>query len=414
MDSSQKDKGGRLVFVCQVFHPDPQATSQLFSDLFSRLAARGDSYEVLAGFPVGGSKDSRWEAKEVWEGILIRRGGLRTNYRRSLMARGVGYMFFCLWLVWRLIFLTPKCAHIVVATNPPFAPVLVFLCAKFRRLRYDVMLLDIYPDGLVAVGKMAERSPIAMLWGSMNRRALASARVVMVLGRDMARLCEQRYGLPTDRIKYTPHWAAVSGCLWLAAEETKLWQRLRLGGKFVVQYSGNMGLWHDVNCIVRAAEILRDEPNISFLMIGAGMRRLEAEQFSVSLGLPNILWLPFQPMEQLGDSLACCHVALISQRSGLSGVAVPCKLYGILASGRLALAQVPNDSEVAMVLEEEGCGIVTAPGDAATLAETIRTLARDRDLVLAMGRRAFSAYQTKYTVEIAADTFHAIWHEQAN
>lgn len=120
-------------------------------------------------------------------------------------------------------------------------------------------------------------------------------------------------------------------------------------------------------------------------------------------------WLPFQPKDSLDDSLACCHLAMISQREGLKGIAVPCKLYGILAAGRGILAQVPSGSEVDMVVNEEACGMTIPPGDADALAAAIMRLNKDRQRVATMGENAFRAYQAKYTLDVAVETFKNIW-----
>ncbi|MCX7403065.1 MAG: hypothetical protein NTY87_08165 [Planctomycetia bacterium] len=39
---------------------------------------------------------------------------------------------------------------------------------------------------------------------------------------------------------------------------------------------------------------------------------------------------------------------------------MPCKLYGVLAAGRAIVAAVPEGSEVASVVHEEGCGLCRA------------------------------------------------------
>jgi glycosyltransferase involved in cell wall biosynthesis len=398
----------RLVFVCQVFHPDESSTSDLFSELLAQLAARGREWEVLSGFPADPKAASACASRELWRGITIRRGGLRLAFKRSLPARALAYASYCLWLAWRLVVCTPSSARILVATNPPFAPILVHVCSWVRGWSFEVMLLDVYPDGLVAIGILSERSWTTKVWRWFNRRALRASRGVLVLGRDMERLCIERYGLRDALVRYTPHWSPIATKAGVPAEQTRMWQRLGLRDEFVVQYSGNMGLWHDMECIVRAAEQLRDDPRVRFLMIGGGRRKEAAERLCGELGLPNMTWLPYQPKEQLVDSLACCHAALISQRAGLEGVAVPCKIYGILASGRAVLSQVPAGSEVALAVAEEACGITTTPGDVGALVAAIRTLAGDRQLAARMGNRAFDAYAAKYTVEAAADTFERV------
>lgn len=227
----------------------------------------------------------------------------------------------------------------------------------------------------------------------------------------MRMLVAERYRVTPDRIRYVPHWSSVEFSAVITVEQTRLFRELGLERKFVVQYSGNMGLWHDLQSVVRAAELLREDDRIIFLLIGEGRERAPAERLARELGLTNVRWLPYQPKAALEDSLSCCHVALISQRAGLEGVAVPCKLYGILASGRAVVAQVPAASEVALVVAEEGCGRVVAPGDAQALADAIAELADDPVAVARMGQRSREAYLAKYTIEAGTRAFEAGFKE---
>ena len=110
----------------------------------------------------------------------------------------------------------------------------------------------------------------------------------------------------------------------------------------------------------------------------------------------------------MDDSLACCHAAIVSQRAGLEGVAVPSKLYGILASGRAVLAQVPDTSETARVVRERACGLVIRPGDAAALVAAIRRMRDDPVTTGQMGRLAAEASATQYTLAAAADKFESV------
>jgi glycosyltransferase involved in cell wall biosynthesis len=398
-----------IYLVCQVFYPDPQSTSQLLSDVIRELAGRGHAITVLSGFP-GMKTAGALESREVWNGVVIERGGLRGSFKRSLWRRAVAYASYCLFVTRRLLTI-PSGARVLVVTNPPFAPVLAWLVCTVRGHRFSALLQDIYPEGLAAVGRLKKGGLVDRLWHTLNRRALAAADHVWVLGRDMAKMVEDRYAVPARKVRTVPHWSPIEFETITPAESTELWHRQGLAGKFVVQYSGNMGLWHDLDTIVQAAALLRERPEIHFLFVGAGMKRAPAEALAHSLGLANVSWLPYQDRKDLPDSLACCHVALISQLAGLEGIAVPCKLYGILASGRAVVAQVPDPAEVALVVREEDCGIVVPPSDARALAGAIARLADDRALTLRQGQNAFAAYLAKYTLKRATEDFNAIWVE---
>ena len=106
-------------------------------------------------------------------------------------------------------------------------------------------------------------------------------------------------------------------------------------------------------------------------------------------------------MRSLSKIRSACHISLISLRHGLRGIAVPCKLYGILASGRTVVAQTPADSEVALTVIENRCGVVVEPENTDQLARTLVHLKNNPTEVEAMGQRAFLAYKSKYTVSSA-------------
>jgi colanic acid biosynthesis glycosyl transferase WcaI len=403
----EKRSPSAIIVCCQVFYPDEQSTSQLLSPVLRQLSSLGLGLIVLSGFPAVFAAQSRVvPSLELWEGIRIRRLGLRRSGKGALTMRFVTYVSYT-WGVIGLLLGVQRSARVLVVTNPPFLPLIAVTVGCLRRHRVKIMLQDIYPDGLVAVGAIKAEGWVDRLWRVANRWAFRRSKEVWVLGRDMAELVQSRYGVAASRVRVVPHWSPIEFSQRTSPQKSRLWEAQALGGKFVVQYSGNMGLWHDLVSIVRAAALLRDDPRIVFLLIGSGRGRPSAEAEAVRLGLQNVRWLPYQPREALADSLACCDVALISQRAGLEGVAVPCKLYGILASGRAVVAQVPALSEVARVVEEERCGVVVPPADVDALAREIRRLSQAPDEVERMGERAFAAYREKYTLEAGVRAFEA-------
>jgi len=404
----------RVVLVTQPYSPDLQSTSHLLTELLGAMEGEPIDFTVICGFPVllpEGHSDAI-PRKETQGKVSIVRCGLRLDYKRSLLGRLLYMAAFVLSASRHLLRLGPGNLACAV-TNPPFSPVWIHLLAHLRGFRYQIICHDVFPDGLVAVGKISETGAIANLWHFANRRALREAEAIVVLGRDMGELLQVRYGVPHTRLHVIPHWSVNDGGGVFAPEKTALWHSLGLpDDSFVVQYSGNMGLWHDLETLVRAAAALKTVPHLRFLLIGGGMRREKAVALARELGADNIVWLPFQPEEALTDSLACGHLAVISQRTGLEGIAVPCKLYGILASGRGILAMVPEESEVGLVVAEEGCGVRLDPDDDASLVSTIRRLSTQPGEVRAMGARAYAAFRQKYRLETAARAYRDLWTRQ--
>ena len=105
------------------------------------------------------------------------------------------------------------------------------------------------------------------------------------------------------------------------------------GDRCVVLYSGNLGLAHEFDTLLDAAEILRGERQLLFAFVGEGPRRDEVEREFARRGLTNVEFRPHVPRESLGDSLAAGDVHLVTMRDGIAGLVVPSKIYGILVAG---------------------------------------------------------------------------------
>jgi colanic acid biosynthesis glycosyl transferase WcaI len=389
-----------LAFVTEIFHPNPQSTSQLLTALFSGWPIDPGSVAVVCGNEPAAPPDSISEAN--LSAGMIRRCGLRIDGKRSLVNRFLRYLSFTLAATWELLWIWPK--RICAVSNPPYSPIWIWLVTRLTRTPYDLLLHDIYPDGLIATDMLAPRSTIAGLWRALNRIAYGSAASLIVLGRDMADLVHEKYAVRRERIHVIPNWSPTH------FQSPAPPERRDPGSPFVALYSGNMGSWHDIDMIVEAAKLLADDQRICIRMVGGGKRRVAAEARSLELGLRNISWGDFVPLENLGELLASCDVAIVSQRDGLTGIAVPCKLYGILAAGRPVLAAAPANCETAMVIREESCGMVVDPHDPTRLAEALRRLADDPAECRRMAARAQSAYETTYSLAKARQRFQRLWH----
>jgi glycosyltransferase involved in cell wall biosynthesis len=401
-----------IVLVSQVFHPNACATSSLLTELTLNLQNENNKITVICGFPHE-VQNNIVNSYENFDGIDIYRCGIRLNSKAGLWQRIVSYLFYLIHAGWKL-FLFPKKDIIIGVTNPPFLSILLMIVSAMTGCGYYFILHDVYPEGLVAVGKLNQDSLITKIWHNLNRYSYQYATKLVVLGRDMKDLLIQNYAVDPKKIEYIPNWSITPTNLPTSFEDNDLASKLGIQDKFVVQYSGNMGLWHDIDTFIRGAAQLQTNPNIQFLFIGNGIRKQKAHQLAQELELTNIIWMDFVPKEQLSTSLTCAHIALISLNSGLEGIAVPSKLYGILGSGRAILAQVPAACEIAYTVTEEECGFVIPPGDVDGLVNRIKELELDRDLTNRMGSHSFQAYQSKYTIETITKQFQEMLELDTN
>ena len=169
--------------------------------------------------------------------------------------------------------------------------------------------------------------------------------------------------------------------------------------RFVILYSGNLGLAHEFDTVLGAAELLRDEQRFLFAFVGEGPRLAQVRQEAARRGLPNVEFRPHVRREDLGQSLTSGDVHLVTLREGVAGLLVSSKIYGILAAGRPTLYVGPQEGEIPRILREGSCGTCLRVGDSAGLAAAIRRYDAEQTYRMDQGRRARQSFDTRFTQE---------------
>ena len=91
--------------------------------------------------------------------------------------------------------------------------------------------------------------------------------------------------------------------------------------------------------------------------------------------LENVRFFPLQPLNRLPLMLAAGDLHLVVQRREAADLVMPSKLTNILAARRPSVATVEPGTALYDVLNENACGVTTAPGDPEELAAVIAMLA---------------------------------------
>jgi glycosyltransferase involved in cell wall biosynthesis len=187
--------------------------------------------------------------------------------------------------------------------------------------------------------------------------------------------------------------------------------RFGVRGKFVVEYSGNMGRFHDMESIMEAAELLKDMNDITFLFVGEGHKKRWMMDFARERHLSNCQFRTYVPREELGLLLSLADVGLVSLVEGQEGLSVPSKTFGMMAAGVPVIAVLSAQSEIARIIEEEECGTVVKPGESQSLADAILAFYHDRGKRAMAGQRSERAIRDRYNLWEAAKAYRALLDE---
>jgi glycosyltransferase involved in cell wall biosynthesis len=286
---------------------------------------------------------------------------------------------------------------VIAKTDPPLMSVVARPAARRNGARLVNWLQDIYPETAVELGVPFMRGPVAASLVALRNATLRAAAATVVVGDLMGRKVEA-LGAPAQRIHVIPNWCNDEDIRLVTQADNPLRREWNLADKFVFGYSGNLGRAHEFATVLGAAERLRNEPRVAFLMIGGGKRFAELSAAVQSRGLAGAFrFLPYQTRALLSYSLGAADVHWVSLDPRLEGLMVPSKFYGIAAAGKPIIVIGDPNGELARLVRLNACGFAIAPGDSEALAATLRRLSETPRTVSEMGTRARQMLDAHFT-----------------
>jgi glycosyltransferase involved in cell wall biosynthesis len=387
-----------VLFSNRVYPPASGATGAVLAEMAGALVERGWDVTVVTG-PADGAP-----ASEITEaGVRVERVGALRFTRESTWKRGLAYLSHYPAMMTRMLRL-PRPDVVVTKTDPPLHLVLGALFHKITGVPAVHWAQDLYPEVAEALGVIPDNGALAHVLRRVSTSSLENHDHVMAVGRCMKERIEAR-GLPGSDVSVVPNWPPAS-VRPVSHDANPFRKENATESDFVVMYSGNMGLAHPFDSVLDAAEELQEtHDDVRFLFVGEGPRKVDLENQTRRRGLANVSFLPFQPYEDLDQSLSAADLHLVTMEEEAEGLVVPSKMYGALAAGRPALFLGPTGSEAARLIEENDCGTALSHPTGHQLANAIRSWHGRSDIESA-ARRARNAVEHGF--DRAVDAFDRI------
>lgn len=396
----------RIGIITQYFHPDIGATADLLTDLAIGLSEKGCDVRVYTGYPCYWNTKERASKRENYHGVTISRVFNTQLDTRKKIGEACNGLTFFISVIWNLL-LSREDRIFLIVTSPPFLPYAGYLLNILKQRQYVIILYDLEPDLCIKVGYLKD-GLLTRLWRMTYSRVYERSSGIVVLGQCMAESIRERIQENShSKISIIQNWADEKFIVPREKEGNWFSEKYNLKGTFTVLYSGNMSIHHDLETVLQAAEFLKNE-DVTFLLIGDGIKKEQLVQQVKEANLPNVVFLPFQPHEIIPYSLTCGDVIIVSQEEGTEGLCVSCKLYTSMAAGKPLLAVIGENSEIARVVNEYHCGIVVRNGDAEGFADAIQKLRTDKELCKVMGGNARKAFEENFTREHAIDKYNQV------
>lgn len=386
----------KILVVCQYYYPEPFR----ISDICEELVKNGNEVTVLTGipnYPEGiiyegyGNGD---KSDEYINGVHIIRC-YTIPRKKGAFYRLLNYYSYAISSSLKILFNGVKAADgsefDVVFVNQ-LSPVMMAYAGMLYKWKHNKKLvlycLDLWPESLAA-GGIKKNSLIYKLFDRISGQIYKSCDQILVTSKSFIGYLSQKFAISKNSFTYLPQYAEdLFENVASKAEAKKTID-------FV--FAGNIGTLQSVDTIIEAAELLKDNKQLLFHIVGGGIELASLQDEVKAKNLENVIFYGRRPVEEMPKFYSMADAMLVTLIGDpLLSLTLPGKVQSYMAAGKAIIGAI--DGETKTIVEEAQCGFISKSGDSKALAESILRFSSlsDEDKE-SMGLKARIYYTDKFS-----------------
>ncbi|KAA8665328.1 glycosyltransferase family 4 protein [Clostridium sp. HV4-5-A1G] len=408
----------KLLVYAHYFYPDVASTGQILTELCEGLQNDFDITVICVVPSYNGKVDKQYRKKrlfkEKYQNINVIRVRVPEFDKRNKLSRIkniLSYFFNAIYATFK----AGKQDVIFGISQPPILGGLLGAIGKFiKRAKFIYNIQDFNPEQTEAIGYTKNKF-ILNIAKALDKNSCKRANTVVVVGRDMVETLNKRFkGKNVPKCVVINNWIDNSKVYPLESNHPKVSEfkrKYNLEDKFVFMYSGNIGLYYDLENIIKIIGKFKNRNDIIFAFVGDGSVKQKLIDYVIKNQLKNVKFIPYQKKEDLIYSLNAADVHIVTNAKGIKGISVPSKVYGVMATGKTILGVLEKGSEARILIEDNKCGICCKPEDYKSIEAVISSIIENKQAYAEIGLGAVYAASDIYSRDKSADKYKKLINE---
>ena len=351
----------RILVLGINYVPEKTSVAPFTTGLCEHLAALGHRVTVVTAFPyypewrVWNGYRGEWYRREWIRGVEVCRVRHFVPRKPSKLFHRLAYDLSFTLAAFIAALFAGKCEIIYCSCPPPTVAFAAWLLSLVKRAPFIMKLTDLASDAALSTG-IVKNSMFLRLARAFEKFTCSRAAAVVCLCQGFIDRLRER-GVAPQRLHLIPDWGNSAPSF--GAQDPGFRRAHAISPEvFLAMHTGNMGRKQDLQNLVRAARLSRQDSGLLWLLVGEGEERAALEQEILLHGLTNIRLLPLQPAEAVPQMYAAADALLLNQRSAVEDAVIPSKLLTYMSSGRAVVAAVSDRSEAARQVRRADCGVL--------------------------------------------------------
>ena len=398
----------KMLVYAHYYYPDVASTGQILAELCEGLKESLDITVLCVVPSYSGKVEEKYREKRIYKeehnGVKIIRVRVPDFDKKNKISRVKNLMAYFFNSIIATIKLD-KYDYIYSISQPPILGGTLGVIGKWLKGgKYIYNIQDFNPEQTMAVG-YAKNKIVLNLAMALDKFNCKMSDKVIVVGRDMQDTLKNRFNknkVPNN--EFINNWIDEKKIYPIEIEHKEIINfkhKYGLEDKFIIMYSGNIGLYYDLENIIKVIGKFKNREDVIFAFIGDGTVKEKIETYAIDNNLSNVKFIPYQPKEKLKYSLNSADIHWVVNAKGIKGVSVPSKLYGVMSSGKPVLGVLDKGSEARLIVEEANCGVCSEPGDYNSIEKNINYILNNKNKLKQLGVNGREYLENNLTKDIS-------------
>lgn len=402
----------KVLLLTQYFPPETGAPQNRLHSLATNLVQSGAEVSVLTAMPnypkmeVSDEYKGKWYVRENEGALTIHRSWIYVKKSKAVSARLLNYFSFVFSSLIIGLFRVKKHDLIICESPPLFLGITAMLLKWIKGSKLVFNVSDLWPESAEKLNIVNNK---LMLGVSYKLEARIYKTADLVSGQTQGIVNSVRSRFPNVKTFWFRNGIDLQ-VFNINATGDDIRPQLNLNpGDFVLLYAGVIGHAQGLDIIVKAANLLRENKSLRFVLAGDGPEKPELLAMIAHLGLTNIQFLPNLSRDKMPGLIACCHAYIVPlKKNDLFKGAIPSKLFEPLAMAKPILLGVDGEARE-LFINKEQCGLYFEPENEQELAEGIKQLLGSAELTSRLGKQGQRYVLDKFErSQIAAEFYQQL------
>jgi len=302
-------------------------------------------------------------------------------------SKSIGRIWNMLYFAHALRKIKLKPSHIVVSSPSLFPAKIGRKLANRFKTKFLFEVRDIWPLTLMELSNISDANPLIAYMKMYERFAYREADYIISLLPTAIDYFIQE-GMSSDKFRYLPNGVEIKNTKDIKLKQDVIYQIPK--DKFIVAYTGTVGIANNLDYLVDVANLLKENNQIHFIILGQGGEKTRLQERVKSLKLNNFTFIDPISKDEVKSFLGYIDVAFISLlpeklfRFGVS----PNKVFDYMYASKPIIWAIEAGNNL---VKEANCGVSVSTNSIQELKELILKLNKlDKKELMKLGKNGYN------------------------